>query len=1240
MSRYQPRDRTPPRFPDRRPSINHNAPSGQFGFRNSIDANQVPLGREPPRGPKADTIRHGSQPAITPRGRGGFGSRLEFRDRDRDVRDFRDAPAPFRRDNDRGDWPRRDRDVSISDRDRDLSGNRDGRVYVGQDRSASPTRARRDSRDGPLSQSGRSTEGANSWYPPSIRGGPIRGRGGRPDWDRGRGRGSFVGERDREPFRPRSRSREAWRDRDRDWDRDLERRDRFDRRDRSPDREDKAREPALWRRDQSTGRNSVGNTGPATPQAPNAAMDSVHARAASLERPPERPFLDSSRRFSTALTPSGFSRDGRKEDDRSDYFQSRGDTLVKEPVAARASSPPSAPEVPAFGGSLNNLKPSVPAPAAAPTLSVEKSKPSIQPVTSTETSESAPQVPFQPPTGPKAERGLNVLGGTPRDPRSHVSEPWPKVDPQARTMRPISNPIESKPTLDVRSSVIQPAADGRDTSGGIHREVNAFQGIPTGPRAGTSQSIKPRPSIMQNVPPTTPTLVSNRQPAPVTSPVSQRPGGLPSARVLQPRGMGANQWLSPDYKPPRPSIMNPMPTKSFQAESRDRPYSSQVPRTGGFNHLQNLGQKPRIFQHLNDDRSRMSLKASHHESGRSDALAASIRDSQEERYENDRDLSGLPLSMEQSSDDEGEEDDGLDEDDFALSEEKHLREMKLLSAKKPPPPLEDPIIVGLLLRIQMLGMIKDGAIPAELQKPLSEPEPEVNQEVLPTGLPSPKTDEEKADAIQQVGRFLKELPTNPIPTPPIEDLPYLAQEPMQLHTFEQWEEEDEQEDVSVSLQRELEQNAWAIHNQLEHLRDEFDDNYKEWKTMMMDFERQRRGEIGLTPVPASPPLSVGQTPLLTPLIERTRGSKNTTELDLQNILRASEQSAREEQEKRDREATARPNYDLEAVIPPMLDPQDVEMFYFEDTNRLIPTSNALDVFAFVPPQDDFTPEEQKIFISAFCQNPKKWGKIAESLPDRDYRQCILHYYLTKDIARYKEYWRKTLPKKGRKRGAAGSQRRSNALIYDGEEAELVPVAVTDTGRPRRAAAPTFGDTVADLEAPVLGTSIARRLLVASKDGALEPGSEKPAGRGRKAGAAQKPRKPRAQVQQTPQTLQVPSDISAGTSPVKVERAMGPASKASKGVSRGFFGSKIEDLPILEPQYALEQDLNRGQPLGTLADMPMNHNGLSPMLTGNQPSSYWSVPEQQKFPALIAHFGRDFDAIANFMKTKTVTMVCN
>ena len=51
------------------------------------------------------------------------------------------------------------------------------------------------------------------------------------------------------------------------------------------------------------------------------------------------------------------------------------------------------------------------------------------------------------------------------------------------------------------------------------------------------------------------------------------------------------------------------------------------------------------------------------------------------------------------------------------------------------------------------------------------------------------------------------------------------------------------------------------------------------------------------------------------------------------------------------------------------------------------------------------------------------------------------------------------------------------------------------------------------------------------------------------------------------------------------------------------------------------------------------SGSSAMTTGNLISCYWSLPEQMKFRSLVAYFGRDFEAIANFMKNKSATMVC-
>ncbi|EER40615.1 conserved hypothetical protein, partial [Histoplasma capsulatum H143] len=197
-SRFPPRERSPHRHIDRRPAAPQTSSHIPSGPRASDDGNSTPLGREPPRGPKAliDSSRGMSFVPPGPRGR-GFPARGDFRDRERDhdSRDMRDGALSFRRDMDR-DWPRRDR----------VFDSRDTRVPSGRGRSRSPplrdfrdsrepaprdsdaSRIRRNSRDGPTG----SVIEVHDTSPPC--GPSLRGRG-RGDRERGRGRG-FLDDRD------------------------------------------------------------------------------------------------------------------------------------------------------------------------------------------------------------------------------------------------------------------------------------------------------------------------------------------------------------------------------------------------------------------------------------------------------------------------------------------------------------------------------------------------------------------------------------------------------------------------------------------------------------------------------------------------------------------------------------------------------------------------------------------------------------------------------------------------------------------------------------------------------------------------------------------------------------------------------------------------------------------------------------------------------------------------------------
>lgn len=606
------------------------------------------------------------------------------------------------------------------------------------------------------------------------------------------------------------------------------------------------------------------------------------------------------------------------------------------------------------------------------------------------------------------------------------------------------------------------------------------------------------------------------------------------------------------------------------------------------------------------------------------------------RRSEDVDMSGSATS---GDEDDEVEDDSFDEEYFAESEGRHKQEMKLLEARKPAPLLEDPTVVALMIKLQFLEMISRETVARPLIHPVEVTKEETPTAVtVPTEIPSPHepSDETKLDegpkALGARRRPLKEPPVNPIPTPPIETLPYLKSEAPHRVIFEDSDNEVEHEAVSILLQQEFEREAWDLRSDLEEMHAEFKFKYPIWKQEINHIEQERR-EQQASPAPASPAPSAA--PSVTPSLahERTRGARNTIEADLEAALLLSKQSAKEEEERREREAAASslPNYDTEAVIPPMLTTSEIELSKFEDTNNLIANKWVRHKFAFFPPQDDFTDEEQTLFITAYCQSPKKWSKIAESIPGRTYQECIAHYYLTKDHTRYKEIFKRSQPRK-RGRGKGASKPRSTALMSEllrGEDPEGTPVAVTDSGRPRRAAAPTFGDAPSEAD-PSTPVPQSKKLTAALSN--PDATVTKPT-RGRKTGGGPKPRRTKAQMQADQQQAMLLSapEASPGKPGTNAKLERGRTTLRPSGGE--LLSSGTGTPPAAQAQRVMEAGLQQ-YPVPDISLV----SAMPQVSTTSAVTSYWSVPEQHKFPELLSYFGRDFAAIADFMKTKSVTMV--
>jgi hypothetical protein len=600
----------------------------------------------------------------------------------------------------------------------------------------------------------------------------------------------------------------------------------------------------------------------------------------------------------------------------------------------------------------------------------------------------------------------------------------------------------------------------------------------------------------------------------------------------------------------------------------------------------------------------------------------------------------IPDDFGQSTDEE-EEENALFTQEY-LEERKRIfeKDMQALRAEMPPSPLEDPTILALLRRIQILGRIAQ----EEVSEQPSESLPSVeDEEQEPTAM-SPTQNNER------VVSFAPAKEPSPVPqtfVPPVvsrdeitlDSLPFLnSGPPTPISDMEVTHENVTHLDLFKDIFRdELSQRQKQIAKKNAVLREEYMSYYKPWRMDIWEMDR-KKDKKPMTPAPATPPApTLPPTPAAIPEGREGRRYKGNSELDFLNALKASEISAQEELERRrTKEATARPDLAREAIIPDMFEPFEEQASVYKDFNNTIDVNHAMDVFGFLPPPNDFTKEEHLTFTDAFMAHPKRWGKIAESLPGRDYRQCIVHYYLTKEEIKYKAKLNKRWSRRGR--GKTRSTRpKSNALIADlgvvkpDLDGEDETPQITETGRPRRAAAPTFGDSN-DPE----GAAPARRGQT-GKDG--EPIEKTTTSRrgGRGGARTQRrvktgPQDPKAQgappgivpLAALPSTESGPEVMMETVPGISQEREIvdkdniPPNSRPRPGRGRAKEGMYVFETTEAEP---------------IMAPKP-SETGYGSL----QPTSYWSVPEQRDFPRLLAHFGRDFEGISNFMKTKTTVMV--
>jgi len=424
------------------------------------------------------------------------------------------------------------------------------------------------------------------------------------------------------------------------------------------------------------------------------------------------------------------------------------------------------------------------------------------------------------------------------------------------------------------------------------------------------------------------------------------------------------------------------------------------------------------------------------------------------------------------------------------------------------------------------------------------------------------------------------------------------------------------------------------------LHEQYIEKYRAWKleTQLLDRERASK-ETEERQMSVELGLDIESSPIMeNPISEssRSRLHKFSSEYDIQQVLKQSEETARLEQEKVERESRrAQIDLEKEAIPPDVWDEASKEKRIFKNMNRYRDPICLTDIYGYEPEFDTFTETEHKRFVELFKERPKQWGEIAAQLPGRSYADCIHHYYKYKWDGRFKEK-QKRKPKGGGRRGGKTGRAKPATLMSDlrkdGEEDSSSGPMLTETGRPRRAATRTAYTAEKEPEAkPVAAAATTNKKLPVTG----EVGSEKPAKRRKTTAAGDKPQKRGRQT--------LVSTTASVTSPAGTDKEV---ILSQEEFARA---KQLEEAALLTGIYTGTRALGGPQHVEYAHEsLPVQvpnetaERSRAPAQTSMQrssASSYWSVPEQTDFVKFIAHFGTDFGAIANHMGTKTQTMVC-
>ncbi|KAF9984567.1 hypothetical protein BGZ65_000133 [Modicella reniformis] len=347
-----------------------------------------------------------------------------------------------------------------------------------------------------------------------------------------------------------------------------------------------------------------------------------------------------------------------------------------------------------------------------------------------------------------------------------------------------------------------------------------------------------------------------------------------------------------------------------------------------------------------------------------------------------------------------------------------------------------------------------------------------------------------------------------------------------------------------------------------------------------------------------------------------------------------------------------------ATVPPMiLDPYIREKVHYYDRNHLV--TDPIKYYRLGPVTDVWTEEERDIFIKRYLNYPKQFGKIAAGIENKTASQCVLFYYREKKEIGFKDM----LSNRGRKRkpagkrkekaaqqsspsGQPGKKHKGSALIEDIGQAnrklakskevrDLQDLSQswgdvdTEPGPRRRARSgvtcrqsgtPGIEDSASNAASPVPSSTVSTPVIPAP--GRRKMGSKAPNTRSA-AMAASNPKNSAEDVvveEKKPKTEKGP--------PVVVL----PSSKTAP---------KPEETPVVDEDLPSTVSPVLAKQHATDSAHPNMENAADTVVTP-APSliTRWTSAEHTKCIAALKKYGRDFEAVAKAVGTKTADQCKN